>query len=100
MSATPLHDSSVHDSSNDACHITCTCRYRRQLKLWEHGYQTLAADGLVYAFARGDAALVVLSGQAAKLSFDRLPRKLALSDLPAAWRGKTLTNIFDPQVRR
>lgn len=56
-------------------------------------------DGLVYAFTRGDAALVVLSSQAARNHTDELPRVVALTQLPEGMRGKMLRNIFNPNVR-
>lgn len=42
--------------------------------------------------------LAVLSGQVAKMHFDQLPRTIKLKGLPSAWAGKTLYNIFNPEV--
>jgi hypothetical protein len=74
------------------------CRYRTNLKLWDQDYETVYVDGLVMAFTRGDSALVVLSGQVAKAHPEELPRIVALANLPRGMRGKTLRNIFDPNV--
>lgn len=55
-------------------------------------------DGFVYAFTRGAAALVVLSGYTAKQHPEELPRTVALTNLPEGMRGTTLYNIFNPNV--
>jgi hypothetical protein len=55
-------------------------------------------DGFVMAFSRGNEALVVLSGQLAKDHPEELPRIVALTNLPRGMRGKTLRNIFNPNV--
>jgi hypothetical protein len=83
--------------------MRCTCaanchRYRTNLKLWEQDYETVYVDGFVMAFSRGDSALVVLSGQVAKAHPEELPRIVALANLPRGMRGKTLRNIFNPNV--
>lgn len=78
--------------------VFCLPRYRNGLKLWETNYDPVYVDGLVFAFTRGDAALVVLSGQAAKNHTEELPRVVALTNLPQGMRGKELRNIFNPNV--
>ena len=55
-------------------------------------------DGLVYAFLRGDSALVILSSVAAKANIHLLPRSFAVTGLPKGMRGVMLQNIYDPQV--
>lgn len=57
-------------------------------------------DGFVFAFSRGNAAIVVLSGQTAKNHPEQLPRTVALNNLPPGMWGKTLHNIFNPNVRK
>lgn len=74
-------------------------RYRQDLKLWQLSYEPVYVDGFVFAFSRGSAALVVLSGYAAKQHPEELPRTVALTNLPEGMRGTTLYNIFDPNVR-